>query len=72
MSELSTALLALDGVFGVIVNALDEAKLRESTAIIITAKHGNSPINRSILSRKTTVRPGAYCLHGMCACFVAR
>ncbi|KAK9826403.1 hypothetical protein WJX81_000363 [Elliptochloris bilobata] len=54
MSELATALLALDGLFGVILNALEEASLRESTVLIISAKHGNSPINRSILSRKAT------------------
>ena len=56
MSELSTALIALDGQIGVILNALDAAQLRQSTALIITAKHGNSPINRAILSRKSTVR----------------
>ena len=57
MSELSTALLALDGQVGVILNALDAAQLRQSTVLIITAKHGNSPINRATLSRKSTVRP---------------
>ena len=56
MSELSTALIALDGQIGVILNALDAAQLRQSTVLIITAKHGNSPINRAILSRKSTVR----------------
>jgi len=57
MSELSTALLALDGLFGVVLNALMEAGIREKTVLIITAKHGNSPINRSILSRKSVCVP---------------
>jgi len=63
MSELSTALLALDGMFGVILNALDEAGIREKTVLIITAKHGNSPINRSILSRKSVCVPACAPLH---------
>lgn len=67
MSELSTALLALDGMVGVILNALEDAKLRQSTVLIITAKHGNSPINRATLSRKSTVRPGNTA-PAMCPC----
>ena len=67
MSELSTALIALDGQIGVILNALDAAQLRQSTVLIITAKHGNSPINRAILSRKSTVRP-ANPAFAMCPC----
>jgi hypothetical protein len=42
---LSYALDAVDADLGLIVDALKQQKLYESTLIIITAKHGQSPIN---------------------------
>jgi len=44
-SELVTALEATDAALGAIVDALKENKLDGSTAIIISAKHGQAPID---------------------------
>ena len=57
MSEVATSLQALDALFGNVLNALDDAGIREKTVLIISAKHGNSPIDRTTLSRKSVYGP---------------
>jgi hypothetical protein len=48
---LADALAATDKALGQIVTALDAHGLAESTLVIVTAKHGQSPIDRSTLVR---------------------
>jgi hypothetical protein len=48
---LSYALDAVDADLGLIVGALKQQNLYESTLIIITAKHGQSPINPAKISK---------------------
>ena len=57
MSEVATSLQALDALFGNVLNALDDAGIREKTVLVISAKHGNSPIERTTLSRKSVYDP---------------
>jgi len=56
MSELSTALLALDGMFGVILNALDEAA------------SARRPCSSSPPSTATRPSTGPSCRASLCAC----
>jgi hypothetical protein len=43
--EMSEAFLAIDQAIGRMVTALDAARLTKSTAIIVSAKHGQSPVD---------------------------
>jgi hypothetical protein len=49
--ELTDALLHTDASIGKMVEALEDRDLLESTLIIITAKHGQSPIDPSIVRK---------------------
>jgi len=51
---LDAAIGFVDGLLGRFVQALDQKGLRDDTLIVITAKHGNGPIDPSVLRKITT------------------
>lgn len=53
-SQLEAALVHSDGLIGKIVSALRETNLLDSTLLIVTAKHGNGPIDPKALRHVET------------------
>ena len=50
-TQVAQAMTYIDGVIGQITQALDAKKLTKSTLIIITAKHGQTPVDYSTLKK---------------------